>query len=365
MAEVQIMSDEIYHKLAKVLDTLPNGFPATAEGLELKLLRKIFTPDEAELFCDLKLSLETTEQIAERSGRPLDGLEARLTSMAKRGEILGIDFGGTKLFAMVPWAVGIYEFQIARMDREFCELVEEYMTYFAPRLLAAQPHVMQTLPIQEEIPATHHALPYQQVSAIIENGKGFRVNECICKKERGILAAPCKKPREVCLAISPVAGAGFILDWGREISKEQAYQLLRDAEEAGLVHLTGNVESGHTFICNCCGCCCGVLRPMNELNLTNVVNSHFYAEIEEEDCNNCGICLDERCQVRAIEETDTTYRVRKERCIGCGLCVTTCPTDAIKLVHKPQEEIVLPPPDMNAWNEERARRRAADYSAYK
>ena len=359
------MSDEIYHKLAKVLDTLPNGFPATPDGLEIKLLKKIFTPDEAELFCDLKLKPETAEQIAERSGRPLDGLEARLTSMAKRGEVLGIDFGGTKLFAMVPWAVGIYEFQINRMDREFCELFEQYMTYFGPQLLAVGPQVMQTIPIEKEIPATHQALPYEQISSIVENGKSFRVNECICKKERGMLSAPCKKPHEVCLTISPVAGADFLLDWGREISKQQVYELLARAEEAGLVHLTGNVESGHTFICNCCGCCCGVLRAITEFNLPNVVNSHFYAEITEEDCNNCGICLDERCQVKAIAETDSTYRVIKERCIGCGLCISTCPTDAIRLLHKPQDELILPPHDMSAWNDERARQRRADYSAYK
>jgi Fe-S-cluster-containing hydrogenase component 2 len=237
--------------------------------------------------------------------------------------------------------------------------------YLGPQLLGLQPHIMQTIPIEQQIPATHQALPYQQVSSIVEKGAGFRVNECICKKERGIMDSPCKKPHEVCLAISPVAEAEFLLDWGRAISKEQAYQMLREAEEAGLVHLTSNVESGHMFICNCCGCCCGVLRTMNEFDLTNVVNSHFYAEIEAAECNNCGVCLDERCQVKAIQETDETYRVIKERCIGCGLCVTTCPTDAIRLVPKPQAEIIVPPENAIVWNEKRARERGTDYSAYK
>ena len=102
------MTDEIYRRVAKVLDALPNGFPATPDGLEIKLLKKVFTPEEAELFCDLKLSLETAGQIAERTGRSPDGLEAKLTSMARRGELLGIEFGSTKLFAMQPWAVGIW-----------------------------------------------------------------------------------------------------------------------------------------------------------------------------------------------------------------------------------------------------------------
>ncbi len=358
------MSDAVYSKLAAILDTMPNGFPRTPDGLELRLLKKIFTLDEAELFCDLKLHPETIEQIAERTGRPLQGLDEKLTSMSKRGEVLGLNFGGVKLFAMLPWAVGIYEFQINRLDREFCEMCEEYAKYIGPNLLGIEPQIMQTIPIEEKIPARQEALPYELVSSIIENGKAFRVNECICKKEREFMGDPCSKPHEVCLSISPLEGAEMILDWGRKISKEEAYEVLRKSEEAGLVHLTSNVESGHLFICNCCGCCCGVLRSMNEFDFTNVINSHFRAVIDETICDGCAVCVDERCQVKAIEQTAIAYRVN-ERCIGCGLCITACPLDAIKLVRKPQEEIIRPPSTQSEWNEERARSRAVDYSAFK
>jgi len=289
----------------------------------------------------------------------------KLTSMCQRGEVLGVDMGGVKVFAMLPWAVGIYEFQIDRLDREYCELCEQYAPYFGPELLAIKPQVMQTVPIEETDPARQQALPYEQVSSIIENGKSFRVNDCICKKERGIMDDPCSKPVEVCLSITPMEGVELLLDWGRKISKEEAYEVLRKAEEAGLVHLTANVESGHLFICNCCGCCCGVLRSINEFGLDDVVNSNFLAVIDQEVCDGCAVCLDERCQVRAIEQTDISYRVIPERCIGCGLCVTACPLDAIQLVRKPEADIVQPPSNPFAWNEERARLRAVDYSAYK
>lgn len=82
------MNDQIYHKLAKVLDTLPNGFPATESGVEIKLLKKIFSIEDAELFCDLRLKFETPKQITERSGRPLEGLEKKLLSMRDRGQLL-------------------------------------------------------------------------------------------------------------------------------------------------------------------------------------------------------------------------------------------------------------------------------------
>jgi len=362
------MNDEVYRKLAKVLDTLPNGFPATESGVEIKLLKKIFTPEQADLFCDLRLTFETAEQIAERTGRPLEGLEEILTTMWERGGVFGVNFGGVKMFKMVPWAFGIYEFQLPHMDRELAEMCEEYMKVFGQEFFENTPQLMQVIPIEKEIQATHEALTYEKVSSVIENGQSFMVNECICKKEQGLLDNPCEKPLEVCLAIAPVPG---VFDnnplGGRAISKEEAYEVLRKSEEAGLVHLTWNVESGHFFICNCCGCCCGVLRGINDLGIaaSTVVNSYYYAEIDPDECVACGTCADERCQVNAIEEGEEAYRVIREKCIGCGLCVTTCPSEAIRLVRKPPEEVVPPPKDEDAWFEERGRQRGVDFSGYK
>ncbi len=360
------MSD-VYNRLAKVLDTLPNGFPSTESGVEIRLLKKIFTPEDADLFCDLRLTFETVEQIAERTGRSLDGLEERLTGMQERGELFGLDLGGIKFFRMLPWVFGIYEFQLQRMDRELAEMSEEYMSVYGKQFFENKPQLMQVVPIEREIPNKQEALHYEQVSNIIKNARSFMANECICKKEQGLLDNPCDKPLEVCMAFAPITGVFEDTPTGRVISREEAYALLNKAEEAGLVHLTWNIENGHFFICNCCGCCCGVLRSINELGLSasDVINSYYYAEIDPDECTACGTCMDERCQVRAIEEDGEAYRVIRERCIGCGLCVSTCPSEAVKLVRKSEEEIESPPPDENAWYEERGRRRGVDFSEFK
>jgi NAD-dependent dihydropyrimidine dehydrogenase PreA subunit len=361
------MSEAIYYNLAKVLDTLPNGFPKTDSGVEIKLLKRIFRPEDAELFCDLRLEFETAQQISERTGRPLEGLEEHLSDMRKRGQIFGVGFGGVKMFKMVPWAFGIYEFQLPHMDRELAEMCEEFGKVYGEQFFKNKPQLMQVIPIEKEIPNKQQALSYEQVSNIIENSQSFAVFDCICKKEKRLLDDGCDYPLEICTAYAPIPGIFDDADRYRAISKTDAYGVLDKAEKAGLVHLTWNVESGHFFICNCCGCCCGVLRAINELgiNASDVINSYYFAEINSDECDACGTCKDERCQVNAIEEGDDAYKVIRKKCIGCGLCVTTCPPEAISLVRKQPEEIVPPPKDEMDWYEKRAIVRGVDFSRYR
>jgi NAD-dependent dihydropyrimidine dehydrogenase PreA subunit len=245
-------------------------------------------------------------------------------------------------------------------------LNEEYAPVFGKQFFENKPQLMQTLPIEKKIPINQEALPYERVSTIIENGQSFLAQECICKKEQGLLDNRCEKPLEVCLAIAPVPGVFHDYPLGHVITREEAYELLNKTEEAGLVHLTGNVQNVQFYICNCCGCCCGVLSGINKLGIpaSNVVNSHYYAEIDPDKCTFCGICAEERCQVHAIEERDDFYEAIRDKCIGCGLCVGTCPEEAIQLVHKRSEEIVLPPLNEDEWFKERGHLRGVDFSVH-
>ena len=334
------MSDEVYQKLAQVLNTLPNGFPSTESGLEIKILKKIFTPEEAELFCDLRLTSETAEEISSRTGRPLEGLEDILITMWKRGEIWGTDINGVKTFKMIPWVIGIYEFQIDRMDKEFAGMSEEYRMHFGPPLLMAKPELMQVIPIEKEIPINQQALPYQQVSAIIEKSQSFAVNECICNKEKKLLGKGCNKPDEICLALSTESITLDDHPWGRPINREEAYEVLKKAEENALVHLSSNTESDQWFICNCCGCCCEAMiasRRFSHLNPVHTTN--FIPEIDTTNCNGCGKCVN-ICPVEAMTlmSANDPHRPKKkqarldeQRCLGCGLCLRACARGNIHL----------------------------------
>jgi len=358
------MGEDAYDRLANVLDTIPNGFPRTESGVEIKLLKKIFSPEEADLFCDLRLTMETAQEIADRTGRPVGGLEKMLITMGERGQLFTFEFEGQHYFKLVPWAFGIYEYQLGRLDKEFAELNEEYGPAWGKQFFSTTPQLMQTLPIEEEIVAIQEALPYERVSTLVDTSESFLLMECICKKEQGLLGNPCEKPLEICMGFAPIPGVFEDSKTGRAITKDEARAVLKKAEEAGLVHLSNNLQNGRFFICNCCGCCCGVLSAINDLNLpaTSVINSHYTAVIDEEACTACGTCADDRCQVRAIEEGDDVYKVIAERCIGCGLCVTTCPAEAITLVRRDEKDIEPPPVDEETWFKERGRRRGVDFS---
>ena len=361
------MADEIYQKLARVLDTLPNGFPATESGVEIKLLKKIFTPEQADLFCDLRLTFETAQQVAERTGRPVEELNRQLKDMGKAGQLFSIDFGEIRVFKMLPWVFGIYEFQLGRLDKKLSLLVEEYAPFFGQQFYSNTPQLMRVVPVEKEISGQQEVISYEKISDLIEQNQSFLVNDCICKKEKELLGHPCDRPVQVCLAMAPVPKVFDKYPTGRMITKQEAHDLIKMTEEAGLVHLTYNVQGGGYYICNCCKCCCGVLRGINELGIpaSMVINSNYYAEIDPEKCVSCGICSDERCQVGAIEEGTDAYRIIQERCIGCGLCVSTCPNDAIRLVHKGADQIAQPPINEDAWFKERGRMRGVDFSRYK
>jgi Na+-translocating ferredoxin:NAD+ oxidoreductase subunit B len=361
------MPDRVFRKLAGVLDTLPNGFPPTESGVEIKLLKMIFSPEQADLFCEMRLTFETAEEIARRTGRPLEGLERQLIGMLKSGQLFMIKLGKTRYFKMLPWVFGIYEFQCGRLDREFSELIEEYAPVYGRQFFSKMPQLMQVLPVEEEISDKEEALPYERVSSLIDNGQSFLVNDCICKKEKGLLGKPCDRSLQVCLAIAPIPGVFDNPPAGRVISRNEAYTLLKKTEEEALVHMTSNVQYGSFYICNCCKCCCGVLGAINNLGLpaADVVNSHYYAEIDTDQCLHCGLCSEERCQVGAIEVGEEGYRIIRDRCIGCGLCIGTCPAEAIRLIHKDAAKRVMPPITEEAWFGERGKMRGVDFSAYK
>jgi len=348
------MSQNIYKKLARKLDAIPNGFPETESGIELKILAKIYTPEEAALACEMRLIPESAEQIAQRTRRNPAKTAVLLEEMVRKGQIRAIEEGEQRKFGLMPFAIGVYEMQLGRLDEKFARLFEEYYPIFAERLLSYSPSIFKIIPVEKSIPVEVQVFPYEQASALLNKAKSFGVRKCICKVEKALVGEPCKYPVEVCLVFMPVEGAFDDDPDTRAITKEEALQILRETEEAGLIHSSSNIREGHFYICNCCTCCCGVMRGISQLGIENsVAKSDFYATVDPEVCTGCETCI-ERCQFGAPSITDDISHVDQKRCVGCGLCVMTCPSGAMSLVRKPENQISPPPHNLEEWMVERA-----------
>jgi NAD-dependent dihydropyrimidine dehydrogenase PreA subunit len=123
-----------------------------------------------------------------------------------------------------------------------------------------------------------------------------------------------------------------------------------------------NVIEGVFYVCNCCGCCCGVLRGVTEFGIPgSVARANYFAVIDPDECALCGVCI-ERCQVEAISEEGDGVVVDRAQCIGCGLCVSGCSVNAVRLEKRPDTELVHPPEDFEAW--ERARQKNREQKAH-
>jgi electron transport complex protein RnfB len=353
------MLADVYQQLARRLDETPNGFTATASGVELRLLAKIFSPAEAHLASVMNLHAEPSPDIALRAGVDAKEAHRTLKEMASKGLARFRKGERQLLFALEPFIVGFYEAQLPRMDEEMAALFEQY--YLESRGGAAQiePGVHRIIPVYEAIPHNIAIFPYEQASQILASAKAWGVRNCICRVQQKLIGKGCDHPVEACLTLAPIEGAFDHSQVDRAISLEEALDILHQTEEAGLIHSTGNHINGINYICNCCICCCGVMRAMAEFNIPGAVaHSDFYAVVDESLCVSCGDCLP-RCSFNAISLGDSTAMIDRARCMGCGLCASVCGVDALHLQRRPSGETAPTPQDIREWGEQRLERRGS------
>jgi len=332
------MAAEVYHKLREQLDEYSVGFPATGSGVEIRLLEKLFSEEEAELFLHLSLLLEPAQSVAGRLGRDPARVAALLETMAGKGLVFRLRKGGATKYAAVPYIVGFFEFQVADLDRETAQLMEDYFQEALARQSSQEKVLMRTIPVNKALDVSYQVAPHDDARAIIRSKSKIVLAQCICREWQGKIEAACDKPTEVCFMFGAHADYYLEKGMGRQVSREEALAVLDRCQEAGLVCQPFNaVNPGG--MCNCCGDCCGILRSLKlHPRPSEILVSSYYAEVEADECLACGTCL-ERCQVNALSlNEDDVAQVDLDRCIGCGLCVTTCQEGAISLKLKPEDQ---------------------------
>jgi electron transport complex protein RnfB len=339
------METDLYRKLQRQLDQYSMGFPATESGVEIKILKKLFSEADARLFLQMTPLLEAPADIAARLDNPVDEITTKLEDLAARGLLFRLTKGETVKYGAIPFVHGLYEFQVNKVDRALAALVRQYFKEgFGKALNASADGFLRTIPVQQSLSVTHNIAPYEDAARILEkNAAKIVVTDCICRKSAGLVDEGCGKPLEVCFMFGSMGQYYLDHSMGRRIELEEALNLLTKAREAGLVTQPASSQNP-AGMCNCCGDCCGPLSALNRHpKPAKIVFSNYFAQVDEKTCTGCGLC-EERCQMGAIAFTaDDVAGIDLDRCIGCGLCVTTCPEEALSLVKKPEKQVKAPP----------------------
>jgi H+/Na+-translocating ferredoxin:NAD+ oxidoreductase subunit B len=338
------MTEKIYQKLAKHLDDLPGGFPSTDTGVEFRILKRLFTPEEAELALYLTLIPEESSVVAMRAEISTQEASRRLETMAQKGLIYRIESkGGQSKYMACQYAIGIWEFHVNDLDEGLAEDMGEYMPILFDQ--AWKKPQLRTIPVNKSISGKLKVMTYENAEELVRHVRKFVVAPCICRRERNLLGKGCDKPEETCLVFDGGAEHYLRNGLGREISRQEVLDILKIAEETGLVLQPSNARE-IVNICCCCGDCCGVLRSLKRHpKPARLASSPFFAVINTETCQGCGVCED-RCQMDAVQLVDEKASVDLDSCIGCGLCVSTCPTGSLTLARKPEYEQPEVPGDL-------------------
>jgi ferredoxin len=337
------MPDKLYDELADRFNQIGFGSRKSPE-LEA-LLKALFTEDEARAVLHLSpLSPEAPESVAERIGEDPERMAQLLDEMADKGLVYSSTRDGVHWYKTLQLVPGIFELQFMKGEvndraRELAKLFDAYFHAIVPKgdeksamIPEAGSHFARVIPVEQTVASDLNVFAFEEARKYVEEAETITVAICYCRHESKLLDHGCDFPDDVCLQFGPFADFIKERGFGREIDKAEAIEILKKSADAGLIHTSSNTQERIDFICNCCACCCGVLKGVTQFNApVRTLSSNYEASVDEDACVGCGDCI-EKCQMDAITLEDDIAVLNLDRCIGCGVCVHHCPSEALSLV---------------------------------
>ena len=361
--------------------------PLPVSGTTISILRNVIEDheDELDLICAFdRKSSQTMEELKGSSRLSEERIDELTGRLARKGLLFNQpSSAGAMVFRLLPlMTVGLLEYRFMgklkgdEKERELAGLFEELMAEVGGLLqtnydamlplLAQMPPVDRTvppassqagrpirvIPLNREMAAPVETIvPSQKVEEIIRKFDEIAVGHCFCRQRQATLGRPCRTeaPLLNCFSFGKSARHTVAQGFAEPVTREEALRIMREAEEAGLVHKAfhpgSNVDRPETSICNCCKDCCDTVGLWRKGALPMINATYFLSVIDPETCSGCGACVD-RCFTDAISLDDAGKAVREEgRCIGCGVCARFCPEGAVSL-QEGFRKVFLPPPRM-------------------
>lgn len=287
-----------------------------AEDPEYRILEPVVTEEMAEVALCMKIRKKSTaKELAPLCGKSIEETEKLLWDLAVAGVCFVNKIDGVDNYWFDTWVPGIMEMMVNNIENvnkypQIAEAFEAYGRVRGPKTTGAFPvgvGLMRVIPIEQAIDGETRKASYEEVSKYLNENDIFTVSDCSCRTARKVMGEGCGHLAEdMCIQMGHAAEYYIRTGRGRQITREEAFEIIKRAEENGLMHQIPNLDgSGKTHaICNCCGCSCLSLRTAEMFKNVDMVRSNYVSQVD------------------------------KEKCVACGECVVNCPVNALKLGQK-------------------------------
>lgn len=335
---------DVYQRLAEHLSKVGMGYPA-GDALP-DILREQLSPSEAEIALALPTGIipllpVSIDEILGRVSIPRSELESALERLVEKGALYaGATPSGKRGYALHHVGFGFPQTFFWKGEdtphvRKMAQLVAKYFN----RQVIAQGYggtptkQYRYIPVGLAVKADLQAVfPIQLMEQVIGKARRIAVCHCPCRISYRLVGRGCSHPTEVCMKFDELADFVIERGLGRELTEDEALDVIRLSEKAGLVHFVDNALGDIKHNCNCCGCACWNVGNIRRRKIPRdaLMATYFMRDTDYAECTGCGECAT-ICPVEAVEMSDGVPVVAGEWCIGCGVCATVCPTDAVFL----------------------------------
>ncbi len=372
------MSEAKYKKVASVVSSA-GGTPIPVTDTLIELLKFVIDEEDLDFIMAFRRKRsQTMEQLLQSSKMSEAEILKKVEKLAKKGVVFNQpNRQGLMVYRLLPlFNVGIFEYMFMKkleyteenkkIASLFVKLFDDLSVFIQKNYDTVINILLKALPIDRTVPVLinketgkeiivneelevpiEQIVPTQKVEDLIKKFDDIAVGYCFCRHHKDMIGQPCEMngPRENCFTFGKSARFTSSNGFSRLVSKEEALKIMKEAEEAGLIHKAYHpnfdVNKDETSICNCCKCCCG--QSAQNLIGPTINATNFTSKINQELCVGCGTCV-EHCHHEVIElNADGKAEKTGEYCIGCGVCAYFCPENAITLVED-KRIVRIPPP---------------------